>query len=343
MIWPKPELQEAAERFWARFTDPEADFEGLALEAFRLQAQENPVYRAYLNALGVRPNLITSWRQIPPLPVEAFRHAPVCIGPPERAQAVFQSSGTTASGRSRHYVQDLRFYDRSALTHFAQAVGSGPLVLAAWLPGYAERPDASLLYMVRRLIEAFGRQGSGFAYPSLDRLRGAIEEADRSGSLFVLFGAAFGLLELLETHGPVPLPPKSLVIETGGMKGRRRELERGELHELLARGFGLARQQVLSEYGMTELLSQAYSRGGEVFYPPSWMRFRVVSPEDPLGPELPEGEPGALVLVDLANYWSVCAIQTQDLAVRRAEGFEVIGRLEGAPLRGCNLLLERDL
>ncbi len=339
----QPVALKAAEHFLARFTDPEADFDELALEAFRLQAAANPVYRAYLQALGLRPEAVCSWRQIPPLPVEAFRYGPVCVGPPEEAELIFQSSGTSGSLRSRHYVRDRRFYDRSALEHFRRLLGSGPFVFAAWLPGYVERPDASLLYMVERLMEAFGEEGSAFVYPDPDRLQGLAERAHRRGCPFVLFGAAFGLLDLLETYGPLALPPDSLVIETGGMKNRRRELDRQTLHHLLAEGFRLPRERIWSEYGMTELLSQAYTRGGTVFYPPPWMRFRVVDPEDPLGPDRPEGEPGALLLFDLACYWSVCAILTQDRAVRRGEGFEVLGRLAGAPLRGCNLLLESDL
>jgi len=211
----------------------------------------------------------------------------------------------------------------------------------AALPHYNEQGSrSSLLYMVEYLMGRYGDRQGGFFLSDRAVLENAVEHSRRDGTDFVLFGAAFGLLDLIEDR-VTSLPVSARVIETGGMKTHRRELSRKDLHARLAKGFGLPEVQVWSEYGMCELMSQCYTRGGSVFYPPPWMRFRVVDPEHP-DRETPEGTPGVLALFDLANVYSVSALVTEDRAVQRGAGFEVLGRLSQAELRGCNFLLEQE-
>ena len=272
---------------------------------------------------------------------EIVKHAPVATFPPDEAAHVFKSSGTGRSVPSTHHVKSLDLYERVFSDHFADAVGSGPFTFVAHLPHYAERGEtSSLLYMVEGLIERFGDSASGFFLDDTTPLHEAIAHSQDQGARFLLFGAAFGLLDLIE-RGSVELLADALVIETGGMKTYRQSVTRDELHQRLRDGLGVPESQVWSEYGMCELMSQCYTRGDRIFYPPPWMRFRVVDPEQPTE-EVPEGSPGALALFDLANLFTVSALMTQDRAVRRGDGFEVLGRLSDAELRGCNFLLESE-
>lgn len=283
------------------------------------QRSQNPVYREMAGTAEY-------------LPVEAFRMAPVCCFPWEEAERVFRSSGTGSGSRSSHFVRDLRMYDRSIDQGFLTAIGPGPWCILVHLPHYAE--ESSLVYMARRLVSRFGGPGSGFFLEDRSLLQKACQDAALP---VLLLGAAFGLLSLVE-EAPFVLPPGSLVIETGGMKTHRRRVSRRALHERLAHGAGLERARIWSEYGMCELLSQCYTRGGEVFYPPPWVRFSIRDLEDPTR-ELPGGTPGALALLDLANLYSASAVLTQDRAVGHGDGFEILGRLSGAELRGCNFLM----
>ena len=271
------------------------------------------------------------------LPVEAFKQVPVTTFPPEEAEKVFESSGTGSGVRSRHYVRHLSIYERAISVHFAGEFGTGPFLFASCLPGYIEQGNASsLLYMVDFLMRRFGVEGSGSVLDAPEHLRRLSDRSRDEGVPLIVFGAAFGLIDLLETTS-FSLPPDAIVIETGGMKTHRREITRTTLHRRLREGFGEA--SICSEYGMCELLSSCYSRRGGIFYPPPWMRFRVVDPAYPFE-SLQEGREGALAVLDLANVYSASAVLTQDRAVRRGDGFEVLGRLENAELRGCNFLLE---
>ena len=309
-------------------------FEALALRAYRHQQAHNPVYHRYCKEKNVE-----SWSTVPFLPVEAFKHAPVVTFPSDNAAHVFKSSGTGRSARSTHHVKSLRLYERVFSAHFADAVGRGPFTFVAHLPHYADQGEtSSLLYMVEGLIERYGDAGSGFFLDDRAPLHDAIAHSRAHGTPFLLFGAAFGLLDLIE-DGAIQLPADALVIETGGMKTYRQSVTRDELHRRLSDGLGVPEARVWSEYGMCELMSQCYTRGDRVFYPPPWMRVRVVNPEHPEA-EQPEGVPGALAVFDLANVFTVSALMTQDRAVRRGNGFEVLGRLTDAELRGCNFLLE---
>lgn len=317
-----------------RWTDPAA-FDAAAELVLAHQRCENAVYSRYCKEK-------TSWQEAPHLPVASFKHVPVTTFPPDDAEHVFESSGTGHGTPSKHYVRSLDLYERVTAAHFEAVFGSGSFTFVAHLPGYAENGKrSSLLYMVDHLIGQYGSTHSGFFLDDPHFLHAAIEYSTQSDTPLLLFGAAFGLLDLLEDRA-VPLPDGALVIETGGMKTYRQEISRNDLHARLADGFDIAESQVRSEYGMCELMSQCYTRGDHVFYPPPWMRFRIVDSEDPRQ-QLEEGEEGALALFDLANVHTVSPLLTEDRAVRVGDGFKVLGRLSEAELRGCNFLVESAL
>lgn len=323
-----------ADQIAATFTSlsnmDEDRFDHMAEAVFRFQVAGNPVYRRFAG-----DHHWTGWKSAPLLPIEAFKLAPIVSGDASDAEAVFVSSGTAGQSRATHYVRDLNVYRSSVLTGFRNVFGSEPKRVLAHLPGYEDSGKASSLVMMADiLINTLGREGSGFTLRSPELLAKAASEDEP----VILLGASFGLLDLLDAQHRA-LPAGSIVIETGGMKTHRREISRDELHRRLSDGFSIPRNSVFSEYGMCELLSQSYSRGAEVFYPPSWVRVQVVDPTEPARP-LPEGEAGALAIVDLANVYSASFILTQDRAVMRDDGFEVLGRLTGAELRGCNFLME---
>lgn len=328
-------IDDVSERFVSLDPDRPADFEEMAEAVFWYQVERNPVYRRFV---GEEP-VWSGWRSAPALPIEAFKLAPVAAFPHAKAVRVFESSGTSGMSTSRHYVRDLRLYDASLLNHFRTVFGTDRSVIVGHLPGYSDRGvRSSLVYMVQRLMDDMGEEGSRFFLDDVEVLEQAVDRASSENLPLVLFGAAFGLLDLLE-RSPVMLSPGAIIIETGGMKTHRRSVARTDLHGRLADGFGIPRSSVFSEYGMTELLSQCYTRGGSVFYPPPWMKAVVVDPEDP-ALEVGNNQSGALRVFDLANVHTVSSILTQDRAIRRGAGFEVIGRLSGAELRGCNFLLE---
>jgi hypothetical protein len=317
-----------------RWTD--ADAFGAAADAvLAYQRDNNPVYNRYCKKRqsGNEPHY---------LPVEAFKHIPVTTFPPENAEHIFESSGTGRGTPSRHYVRSLDLYERVTAAHFQSVFGQGPFTFVAHLPGYADNgKTSSLLYMVDHLIYRFGDVESGFFLDDRELLHVAIGHSRASGSPFLLFGAAFGLLDLVEDQR-VALPEGAVVIETGGMKTHRQEITRDALHARLADGFSIDESQVYSEYGMCELMSQCYTRGDHIFYPPPWMRFQIMDPEDPRQP-VSDGEVGALALFDLANVYTVSPLLTEDRAVRVGNGFNVLGRLSDAELRGCNFLVESAL
>ena len=321
-------IDQVVQEFTTLQPDRPDRFDAMAGAVRAFQLEHNAVYRRFVEAEGGTY-----------LPIEAFKHVPVVSFPVEEARHVFESSGTGRGQPSRHFVRDLEVYGRSFSRHFEAVVGAGPFTFLAHLPQYAQRGQwSSLLFMVDRLIWRRGDDASGFFLDDTDFLEAGIRHSRESGHRLILFGAAFGLLALIERQS-FALPDDALVIETGGMKTFRREIGRDALHAHLAKGFGLPREQVWSEYGMCELFSQCYTRGGRVFFPPPWMRFEVVDPELPERVQ-PEGTPGALAVTDLANLYSCSFLLTQDRAVRRGDGFEILGRLADAELRGCNFLLE---
>jgi hypothetical protein len=327
---------EAVVRVERSFTDTgrsgSPSFEEQFAAIVEFQRQQIELYRRYLELLGDQAG------ESPHLPIESFRRGELSTFSPDRAEAIFHSSGTTGAERSRHAVHRLGVYEKSIRTNFERQFGVGPFTFLADLPGYTDAGGtSSLLYMVRCLIRSYGDEESGSFAGRREALEGAVAWSERYGTRLILFGVAFGLLELVDARA-LPLPPGSVVIEPGGMKTRRQEISRDDLHRRLADGFAVDRSAVVSEYGMCELLSQCYTRGGDIFYPPSWVRVEVRDPANPLQRQ-PEGVPGVLAIIDLANIYSISAILTEDLGEQVGDGFRVTGRLTGSQLRGCNMLL----
>ncbi len=331
--WPPDRIRDLESSFTQTGSADGPSFSDQLQRIVDFQKESIPTYGRYLRLLG------ESAIQTPHLPIESFRREALCAVSPDEVDAVFTSSGTTSEKRSRHFVYKLGIYEKSIRSSFERRFGSGPFTLVAYLPGYEEAgSNSSLLYMLRCLIRSYGDEESGFFHSRIPALHRVVDWSSKFGTRLILFGVAFGLLDLIDV-AQVRLGPGSLVVETGGMKTRRREISRGELHERLAIGFDVPRDHVLSEYGMSEMLSQCYTRGGETFYPPPWVRVEVRDPEDPYE-TVSEGQPGALAIIDLANMYSISAILTEDVGVLDGDGFRVLGRLRGAQLRGCNMLLD---
>ncbi len=310
------------------------------------QARANPVYRDFLTGMGVDPAGARNWRDFPALPAASFRDLAVTCFPPEEAKAVFHTSGTTSEETGRHYFQTLEFYHqaaRAAFRHFLPDLSGHEWV--SLIPRAADRPFASLSHMVETLAGeiAGGRVGwcvDGEYRIDPARLASALENADRP---VALFGTSFALAEaaeLLLTGGSRVLPEGSVIFDTGGFKGRRRELDRGEFLALLQECWGVAPSAVWNEYGMTELSSQAYACGDErVHRFPSWVRVRLIDPVS--GRDVERGAAGLLHIYDVANIGSVAAVATRDLGVGEDGGIRLLGRLTGAGARGCSLPYER--
>ncbi len=317
-----------------RISSP-AEFNAVAMEVFRHQYHKNEVYQQFCDHLGKNPETVTETGHIPYLPIQFFKSAKVTSGS-GKAEAVFESSGTTGNSTSRHYVQRLSVYEQSFRETFRLFYGdvSNYCVLAL-LPSYLERKGSSLVYMVADMKAASSFPESGFYLNEFNALEQQLRSLEERKIPTLLIGVSFALLDFIEKH-PVQLH-HTIVMETGGMKGRRKELVRAELHSLLREGFGLDR--IHSEYGMTELLSQAYSKGDGRFHCPPWMKVRARDPEDPLSWQS-DGRSGGLNITDLANIDSCSFIATQDLGKIYADGsFEVLGRFDNSDIRGCNLMV----
>lgn len=317
-----------------RITNPR-EFKTLALETFEFQYLNNSVYRRFCNHLGSTIKTVHSIESIPFLPIQFFKNYRV-LSIDSSPEVIFTSSGTTGTDTSKHYVQDLEIYRQSylnAFTHFY-----GPITnycVLALLPSYLEREGSSLIYMVSDLIEKSKHPESGFYLNNLENLREKLMALDSKGTKILLIGVSFALLDLIENY-PIALK-HTIVMETGGMKGRRRELIREELHELLKKGLGVA--EIHSEYGMTELLSQAYSKKNGIFETPPWMKVLIRDTEDPLTMQQ-IGKVGGVNIIDLANVYSCSFIATQDLGKLHENGhFELLGRFDHSDIRGCNLMV----
>lgn len=313
----------------------ETEFEEAALDVFHLQYEQNAVYQKFCNLLGKDPLKVMSVREIPFLPIEFFKSQKV-LASEDLPQKVFTSSGTTGQQTSKHFVTDISLYEESfrrGFTHFYGPVED--YAILALLPSYLERQGSSLIYMVNDLIERSGNEHSGFFLHDLENLKNKLELLDKQGQKVLLIGVSFALLDLVERF-QFNLR-NTVVMETGGMKGRRREMIRAELHETLKKGFGV--KEIHSEYGMTELLSQAYSFGNGVFNCPPWMKILIRDAEDAL--ELvSEGKSGGVNVVDLANINSCSFIATQDLGKDLgSQKWEILGRFDNSDIRGCNLMV----
>ena len=306
-------------------------FEREALALFRFQAEHCPPYAEYVRLIGVDPASVTRVEDIPMLPIEIFKSHKVYCGENE-PQMIFTSSATPGMVQSRHYVEDLSLYERAFTEAFRQFYGDErECSIYALLPSYLEREGSSLVYMVDRLLAQCG--GGGFYLNDYEKL---LRDMSRDGNPKILLGVTYALLDLAENYAPKL--ENTVVMETGGMKGRRKELPKSELHKILCSAFGV--EKIHSEYGMAELMSQAYSFGEGLFRTPKWMRVLVRDVNNPFA-RLAAGRRGGLDIIDLANRSSCAFIATQDMGIRYEDGsFRIEGRISQSDVRGCNLLVQ---
>lgn len=319
----------------AIFSSDGSDLEALSLETFRFQYRENALYRAYTDALRIQPDKVRSLAQIPFLPIQFFKTHQVTCGTFE-PQLVFESSGTTQTINSRHLVKEAAIYEQSFLTAFERFYGPvRDFVVVGLLPSYLERQHSSLVYMVQDMVKRSEHPASGFYLYEHDKLYHQLQELEARGQKTLLIGVTFGLLDFAEQYA---LQLKNtIVMETGGMKGRREEWTRDQVHAFLKERLGCS--QIHAEYGMTELLSQAYSYGQGLFNTPPWMKVLVRDENDPFQ-LYTEKAAGVINVVDLANVYSCSFIATEDIGRLHEHGtFEVLGRLDNSALRGCSLMV----
>jgi len=315
-------------------------FKETALEIFRFQASACPLYSEFLSLLGTDISRVDDILSIPFMPISFFRDHTVMTGG-EEPETVFLSSGTAGMRQSRHAVSDMGIYDESLERTFRIFYGDpAKYAIMGLLPSYMERQGSSLIYMVGRLMKLSGNSYGGFFLDDHDALFRAVQRAREEGLQVMIIGVTFALLDLAEKdktdlHDVI-------IMETGGMKGRRREMIRDEVHEIIKGSFGVS--SVHSEYGMTELLSQAYSKGEGLFTAPPWMRVLVRDSHDPMSHTSEAGAAGGISVIDLANIWSCSFIATADLGRMHNENiFEVLGRYDNSDIRGCSLLTENGL
>lgn len=308
-------------------------FDRHALELFHFQYNNNKIYHEYLDHLNVNPSDVNSISEIPFLPIQFFKTHIVKTGDFEH-ERVFESSGTTGA-TSKHYIEDLEFYNKVSTWIFCSFFGElHNSVVIGLLPSYLERNNSSLVHMVNHFINESKQTSSGFYLNNLEDLVFMLKSESLKSLPIYLFGVTFGLIELAERYS---FSSNNLtVLETGGMKGRGKELIREELHQLLKGSFKI--DKIYSEYGMTELLSQAYMKNDGLFYTPPWMKIQIREIHDPFC-NARDGKSGIIKVIDLANIHSCAFIETEDLGISEGNGFRVLGRLDNSDLRGCNLLL----
>ena len=307
-------------------------FEKLSLEIFQFQAKNNQIYKTYLSCLGVNPDEVKQINQIPYLPIEFFKQEKV-VCEPNIIDTVFTSSGTGGI-QSKHIIHDISIYEKSFTSGFKYFYGNiKDYTVLALLPSYIERLGSSLIYMCEKLIKHTGKKESGFYLNNHKELKNLLLELECQNQKTLLIGVSFALIDFVEKH-PVCLK-NTIVMETGGMKGRRKEMLREELHRILNKRFNLSK--IHSEYGMTELLSQAYSKGGGIFECPPWMRVSFRDTNDPLSINK---NSGGINIIDLANVYSCSFIASQDLGeFHQKNTFKVLGRFDSSDVRGCNLMV----
>jgi hypothetical protein len=308
-------------------------FEKTALEVFRFQYEHNFIYRTFADSLGKsNPKSLT---EIPFLPIGFFKTHSVISCDPENIELTFLSSGTTDSTRSKHLIHSASIYEKSFEASYRKFIGNPEeQVILGLLPNYIEQGNSSLVYMVDKLIHLSQSNLSGFMLNELESVKSIYYEAIYSGKKVVIFGVSYALLDLAEKGTDLS---QALIIETGGMKGRRAELTKEELHQELINGLNVP--FVSSEYGMTELLSQAYSNKEGLFIEPKWMKILIRDTNDPLS-YVSAGKSGGINVIDLANIYSCSFIATQDLGKIIDNKFQLLGRFDNADIRGCNLMVE---
>ncbi len=326
------------------------DFDDLALRILAHQLRFNEPYARYCAALGVTfDRMPATWDRIPPVPAAAFKEAALCTFDPTQAFRTFETSGTTSGARGKHYIEDAVLYMSSSLAGFSDGIlrhANTEFRFLMLVPDPAHVPQSSLGYMMDLAAEDFGDKAGWYLHGDsllVDRFVQDARNAAKDGVPVIIAGTAFAFLTLLDTlheYGPttLPLPAGSKIMETGGFKGRTRQISRTQLYDDLSLAFGIPTSSIIAEYGMTELLSQYYDRAGDeeprVKIAPPWLRSYAV---DENGKKLPPGVVGALVHVDLANRSSCVAIQTEDLGAVVEGGIILFGREQGAELRGCSL------
>ncbi|KJD33818.1 acyl transferase [Tamlana nanhaiensis] len=313
----------------------QAAFEKAALQVFKFQFENNKVYRSFCDLLYKHPSSVKTIQDIPFLPIQFFKSHRI-LSSKAPIETTFTSSGTTGSQTSKHLVTNLNIYEKSFTRGFQHFYGNlQDYVILGLLPSYLEREGSSLIYMVNHMIKTSKYPESGFYLNNLSELKNTLIKLDVEGKKVLLIGVSFALLDLIESH-QFNLK-NTIIMETGGMKGRRKELIRAELHNLLKQGFGVT--AIHSEYGMTELLSQAYSQGNGIFNCPPWMQILTRDTEDALSIQV-TGKTGGINVIDLANINSCAFIATQDLGKVKANGdIEIIGRFDNSDIRGCNLMV----
>lgn len=328
-------MEQAKEIIKDIFSNSHFDFTTVALDVFRYQYKHNTIYRQYADAIGVQPSQVNHLEQIPFLPVSFFKTHKV-VSAVGKEEVIFESSGTTGTINSRHYVKDISIYQQSFLNCF-QKFYANPMeyCIIGLLPSYLGRSHSSLVYMVNNLIEKSRHPHSGFYLYEFEKLTGVLKQLESDGQKTLLIGVTFALLDFADAY-PMPLE-NVIVMETGGMKGRRTEMIRQEVHQHLTQAFKIP--AIHSEYGMTELLSQAYSDGNGIFRLPPWMRIFIRDEEDPLTIKDNPVAKGVINVIDLANVYSCSFIATDDIGSLHENGsFEVLGRIDNSDIRGCSLL-----
>jgi hypothetical protein len=311
------------------------EFEKIALKVFRFQFDNNIVYQEFCQLLNKNKENVKSLTEIPFLPIQFFKSHKV-LSSKDVIQTTFTSSGTTGMQTSKHLVTDVSLYEESYRNAFSEFYGNiEDYCVLALLPSYLDREGSSLIHMVDDLIQSSNHKDSGFYLNNYEELIAKLVELDNSGQNVLLIGVTYALLDLIEMH-KFQLK-NTIIMETGGMKGKRKEMIREELHDILCKGFGVP--VIHSEYGMTELLSQAYSLGNGIFECPNWMQILIRDTEDALS-YVNEGKTGGINVIDLANINSCSFIATQDLGKKYPNhSFEVLGRFDNSDIRGCNLMV----
>lgn len=330
----------------------EEEFNQLALRIFSYQYQHNLPYQTFCRQKGKTPRLVKNWRDIPFVPMNAFKEVPLSCTDPEEAVAVFMTSGTTQGNRGKHYHSTLEIRELSMIVNFKERFmkETEKIRMGVLFPTMKEMPNSSLAHYLALGMKEFGTEGSGYLLNEngldMERILSELERAEETGEPYALLGASYSfvhLFEELERLGKTFVLPKgSKILDTGGYKNQSKELELNEFYQLLETTFGVKRSQCINMYGITELSTQFYDNGNEtvpsVKSGPGWIRSRVINPLT--GEEVEKGERGVLVHSDLANFNSVTTILTEDLGIEVDDGFLLLGRVEGAEARGCSLAVE---
>ncbi|SEH36534.1 LuxE/PaaK family acyltransferase [Epilithonimonas hominis] len=316
----------------------EEDFRTACLETFRYQYENLKVYRKFVDYLNINPSSINQVSDIPFLPIEMFKNHLV-LDKNTEAESYFQSSGTTQMNRSKHYIADFSLYEESIYKSFEQFIGKPEdYIFLGLLPNYSENPHSSLIYMVDFLIKKSNKPENGYFLYNHQELFDLLQTL--SDKKVILFGVSFALLDFLDychaNSQTLQFSQTLTVIETGGMKGRKEEMTKDELLKIFQNGFKT--DKIYSEYSMTELLSQAYSLGENIYKSPNWMKILVRNTEDPFS-YVEEGRTGAINIIDLANRHSCAFLATQDLGKSENGFFHVLGRIDHSDIRGCSLLV----